>query len=235
MFHESLSFPFFRHNLALSFEPYDMDICMGHAANGQYHHHGYSPCVAEKLGDIGQYHSPIYGFAADGYPMYGPYQDTQTLATPCWKKRDYSAGSATGCSTGTRSCVLKNPEDITQGTTTVTAGPSLTGTVLSLSSNTISAASGIYFEDYYLDTACAALAGPNIYLDKNNGHDHGTLGYHYHITTDSNGNGVFPYGPGPKFHGCLPSTTTCCSSYTMSGMYLTLSPLYIPIILSVSP
>ena len=182
---------------------------------GQYHHHGYSPCVAERLGDTGSGHSPLYGFASDGYPMYGPYQAAQTLAVPCWKTRDYSALSATGCGiANARTCILNNPEDYTQGTTKVTAGPTTTTTTLSLSSNTISTASGAYFEDYYLDTACAASAGGNIYLDKNNGHDHGdALGYHYHITTDGNGNGVFPAGPGPKFHGCLPSTSNCCNTY----------------------
>ena len=165
------------------------------------YHHSYSPCLAEQLGDTGAAHSPIHGWAADGYPIYGAWQAAGQLAqrcatrslsscflplpffnvpTPalvhsCWKTRDYSsASSPTGClgtgaaslvphspttltpflfsfflritAANARTCVLKNPLDYTQGTTTVTAGPGTTTTVLSLSSNTIPAVSGVYYE-----------------------------------------------------------------------------------------
>jgi hypothetical protein len=149
----------------------------------------------------------------DGYPLYGPFQAMNTLAQSCWPARDYSSSSATGCSTSTRCCQLKNQEDYTQGTTTVSCGPSLTGTTSTLSGNTISAASGIYIEDYYYNSSCSALGG--VYLDKHNGHSHGTYGYHYHITISSASSwaGVFPYFVGPKLYGCR-SSGSCCSSLT---------------------
>lgn len=196
-------------NSAPEFEEYDMDICNGHAANGDYHHHHYPRCLAERLADDGSTHSPLYGWMSDSYPVYGPYQSAGVLAAPCWKKRDYSASSATGCSDGTRSCQLNDPYDYTKGVSSVSAGPSLTSTVTTLSGNAISSASGIFFEDYYFDSACAAQG--NQYLDSHNGHSHEPYGYHYHITIDSTEKALFPYFGGPKFYGCS-SDGKCCNS-----------------------
>ncbi len=170
----------------------------------------------EQLGDDGSGHSPIHGFAYDGYPIMGPFQDYDTLAVSCWKARDFSASSVTGCSDGTRSCLLKDPYDYTKGTTTTTkVGPSLTGTVTSQSGNTIYVTSGAYFEDYYLDTACAAMGGEH--LDANNGHDHDGIGYHYHLTADLNGIPTFPYAPGPKYYGCLQGGSQSCGTSYLYG------------------
>lgn len=199
------------HNNAPEFEIYDLDPCWGHAAGGDYHHHNHPYCLAERLGDNGTSHSPIYGWIGDGYPLFGPYQAKDTLVQSCWKKRDYSASSATGCSDGKRSCQLQDQWDYTKGTKSVTSGPSLTTTVNSLSGNAISAASGIYFEDMYYDSACTSLGDE--YLDAYNGHSHDPYGWHYHVTIDSNLLPVFPYIIGPKFKGCVASTGySCCSS-----------------------
>lgn len=110
--------------------------------------HSYSPCLAERLGDSGTGHSPIYGFSADGYPIYGPYHALGTLALSCWQKRDYSS-SVVGCAGGARTCTLIDPLDYTQGTQTVTSGPSLTSTVTTQSGNTISSVCGIYKQDFF--------------------------------------------------------------------------------------
>ena len=197
------------HQTAISFEYYDFDICNGHAAMGLYHHHTYPPCLAEKLNDVGQGHSPIYGWIKDGFPIYGPYQSANTLAESCWKKRDYSASSSTGCGVSNeRTCVYNDPFDITQGTKTVTSGPDTTATVTSLSSNTFTAVSGFYYEDYYYDSTCGSSGGQ--YLNEYNGHDHDNLGFHYHFTIDTNSNPTFPYSMGVKFYGCI--TEDCFTS-----------------------
>jgi hypothetical protein len=50
---------------------------LGHGSVSEiYHHHFYSPCLAEQAGDNFTGHSPLYAFAFDSYPIYGPYQDT---------------------------------------------------------------------------------------------------------------------------------------------------------------
>lgn len=202
------------HNLAPVFEQYDVDVCQGHAQQaGEYHHHMYSGCVQDMIGDDGTAHSPIYGFAADGYPIYGPYYMQGVLAKSSWVKRDYSAGSPSGCGVdGARTCQLVDQYDLSKGTRAVTPGPGTSDTVTTQSGNTVSAVSGIFFEDYYYDASLAAQGGA--YLDEHNGHDHDGLGYHYHVTAEMvNGKlqPVFPYQVGPTFYGQLPSGTfaTC--------------------------
>ena len=193
--------------LAMEFERYAMDVCTGHAAGalGYYHHHSYSKCLASQLQDDGAKHSPIYGWVNDGYPIYGPYQSNGVLATSCWQKRNYSS-TTTGCSDGTRSCLLVDEYDYTKGTTSASSnGPDPSGTTKS-TSVTISAASGVYYQDYYYNSTCGNLGGA--YLNSYNGHDHDDLGFHYHITIDASGNNVFPYTFGPKFYGC---TQSCCT------------------------
>jgi hypothetical protein len=122
-------------NLAMEFERFDVDICYGHAAHGVYHRkfffflssyflffnsllfrtdHSFSPCLAKQLKDHGQGHSPIYGFAYDGYPIMGPYQGSDLLAQSCWQRRDYQS-KETGCPDGQRSCVLVDEFDFTKG------------------------------------------------------------------------------------------------------------------------
>src|SRR5581483_259905 len=87
--------------VAAVFEGDSMDICGGHAANGDYHQHFYPPCLAQQLHDDGSDHSPIYGYASDGFPIYGPWVGPGQLAKSGWKLRDYdSPGSATGCGGG---------------------------------------------------------------------------------------------------------------------------------------
>jgi len=153
-----------------------------------------------QLNDTGASHSPVHGFANDGYPIYGPYQDTDTLAESCWAIRDYS-DPVLGCEGGDRTCYFTNPYDYTEGTVVApTPGPSITGTMTTPSNNTIPACSGIYFQDYYYDATCSAKG--NQYLDSHNGHTHGTYGYHYHLTMNDNGIPTFPFTMGPKYYGC---------------------------------
>ncbi|WP_196140748.1 PKD domain-containing protein [Aliikangiella sp. G2MR2-5] len=196
-------------NLAPEFEVYDVDICLGHAQReGDYHHHMFSKCLQELMGDDGSKHSPIYGFAADGYPIHGPYYAQGILAQSAWVLRDYdNANSASGCgASGQRSCQLVDPYDLSKGTTSVSSGPATSDTVTSQSGNPIQASGGIYFEDFYYDASLTATGEQ--YLDEHNGHQHGNFGYHYHITVeDISGQllPVFPYQVGPEFYGELPS------------------------------
>ena len=70
-------------NAALA-ERRGFDACLGHpargraqgagAANGRYHHHIDPTCLRAALGDDDvMRHSPIIGWAFDGFPLYGPY------------------------------------------------------------------------------------------------------------------------------------------------------------------
>ncbi len=47
--------------------------------------------------DDGKEHSPIIGFAFDGYPVYGPYESTETMAKDLQGRKalDFAMGMKT--------------------------------------------------------------------------------------------------------------------------------------------
>lgn len=108
--------------------------------------------MAQRVGDKGLGHSPVHGFSADGYPIYGPFHSNGVRSKSCWQKRDYNSQSPTGCPFGTRTCVLKNPLDYKEGKVDVYSGPSFTSTVNSLSGNPITCSTGVYKQDYFFNS-----------------------------------------------------------------------------------
>ncbi|MDH3583420.1 MAG: YHYH protein, partial [Phycisphaerae bacterium] len=78
-------------NGVMFFNPFDhlqdedavwrLDRCCGHpAGRSQYHYHKYPVCTKTPWADDGTGHSPVLGFAFDGYPVYGPYEADGELA-----------------------------------------------------------------------------------------------------------------------------------------------------------
>ena len=58
-----------------------LDSCCGHPEQrGVYHYHKYPSCVKSPFRDDGKQHSPIIGFAFDGFPVHGPYESEKTRA-----------------------------------------------------------------------------------------------------------------------------------------------------------
>lgn len=58
-----------------------LDSCCGHPQrSGVYHYHKYPSCVKSPFKDDGKQHSPVIGFAWDGYPVYGPYESSGVMA-----------------------------------------------------------------------------------------------------------------------------------------------------------
>ncbi|MFO1065937.1 MAG: YHYH protein [Pirellulales bacterium] len=58
-----------------------LDSCCGHPQQtGVYHYHKYPTCVKSPFSDNGKQHSPIIGFAFDGFPIYGPYESEGVMA-----------------------------------------------------------------------------------------------------------------------------------------------------------
>jgi hypothetical protein len=58
-----------------------LDRCCGHPApNSMYHYHKYPVCVKSPWSDDGTGHSPLIGFAFDGFAIYGPYESAGELA-----------------------------------------------------------------------------------------------------------------------------------------------------------
>jgi len=77
-------------NGVVFFDPYDadavpafwrLDRCCGHPSPmSQYHYHKYPVCVKSPWVDEGTSHSPLIGFAFDGFPVYGPYESAGVMA-----------------------------------------------------------------------------------------------------------------------------------------------------------
>lgn len=58
-----------------------LDACCGHPQQtGVYHYHKYPSCVKSPFVDNGKQHSPLLGFAFDGFPVFGPYESKETMA-----------------------------------------------------------------------------------------------------------------------------------------------------------
>ncbi|MFM9025800.1 MAG: YHYH protein [Planctomycetaceae bacterium] len=58
-----------------------LDSCCGHPQEtGVYHYHKYPTCVKSPFADDGTRHSPVIGFAFDGFPIHGPYERDGVMA-----------------------------------------------------------------------------------------------------------------------------------------------------------
>jgi hypothetical protein len=174
------------------------DCAKGHPAMGNYHHHQNPSAFKLDLNVIstvcnlydadGLYiinanqHSPLIGFAYDGFPIYGAY---------AYKNTDGTGGIV-------RMKSSFKWRNITTRTTnasgaTVTAGP-VVSTTYPL---------GYFREDYEF---IAPSASQSDYLDEHNGRfcitpEYPLGTYAYFCTVDSNHNSAYPYVVGPTFYG----------------------------------
>jgi hypothetical protein len=180
------------------------DCAKGHPAGTNYHHHQNPSAFNLDLVVIsnvcnlyladGLYvidstsHSPLIGFAYDGFPIYGAY--------------GYKNADGTGGITSMKSSYsLRN---ITVRThywdgTNVTDGPPVNSTF----------PLGMYREDYQYNTTSSATPD---YLDEHNGRfcvtpEYPSGTYCYFATVDANWNSAYPYVVGPTFYGTKTAST----------------------------
>jgi len=72
------------------------DKCSGHAAvDGTYHYHVTPSCLLDQLDDYYDVteHSPLIGWAFDGFPVYGPHTHGGELIYPC----NHTSANASRC------------------------------------------------------------------------------------------------------------------------------------------
>jgi hypothetical protein len=174
------------------------DCAKGHPANGNYHHHQNPSAFNLDLSVIsticnlytadGLYkidstqHSPLIGFAYDGFPIYGAYAYKNTNGTGgvVRMKSSYSLRNIT-----TRTTYADG--------TSVTSGPDVSSTY----------PLGYFREDYkYTSTSSST---PD-YLDEHNGRfcvtpEYPNGKYCYFATVDASWNSAYPYVVGPTFYG----------------------------------
>ena len=189
---------------AVPAEKAGFDCAKGHPAMTNYHHHQNPSAFNLDLTVIstvcnlyladGLYvidstvHSPLIGFAYDGFPIYGAYgyKNADGTGGIVRMKSSFSLRSIT-----TRTTYYDG--------TTVTAGPVVSATH----------PLGEYKEDY---TFTAPTGSQPDYLDIHNGRFCVTpeypLGtYCYFATVDANWNAAYPYVVGPTFYGTKVVTT----------------------------
>ena len=174
------------------------DCAKGHRAMGNYHHHQNPSAFKLDLNIVstvcnlydadGLYildstkHSPLIGFAYDGFPIYGAYG---------YKNADGTGGIVRIKSSYT----LRSITDRTKyaNGSTVTAGPAVNATY----------PLGYFREDYQYTPTSAATPD---YLDEHNGRfcitpEYPKGIYCYFATVDKNWNSAYPYVVGPTFYG----------------------------------
>lgn len=183
---------------AIVAERQGFDCAKGHPAQGNYHHHQNpsafnldmavlsgicNPYIADGLYVIDStQHSPLIGFAYDGFPVYGAYAYKNVNGTGgiTRMKSSYHLRSISVRTTD----ALGNP---------VTPGPPVSTTY----------PLGYFREDYeYIPTS----SGTPDYLDEHNGRfcitpEYPSGTYAYFATVDSNWNSAYPYVVGPTFYG----------------------------------
>lgn len=207
---------------AIPAEKGGFDCSKGHPAMGNYHHHQNpsafnldltvisSVCdlyVADGLYAINpNQHSPLIGFAYDGFPIYGAY--------------GYANTDGTGGITRIKSSYsLRNITTRTHHAdgTDVADGPAVNGTYFL----------GYFREDYEF----IANTNPD-YLDEHNGrfcvtpeYPNGT--YAYFCTVDENWNSAYPYAVGPTFYGVKTATKVTSITETVTTYTSTASTSFI--------
>ena len=169
---------------ALVFEGISFDACLGHSAgmasNYNYHHHVTPKCLYNQ--NATTVHSPIIGYAFDGYPIYGAY--------------GYANSDGTG---GIKRIVSSYALPASQPASRLN-GPSFTYV-----SSGRTCVLGTMCEDFIYTVGSGDLDEYNGRTCVTPEYPSGT--YAYFVTIDANGDPAYPFIMGPKYRG-VPTTGT---------------------------
>ncbi|MBI3679088.1 MAG: YHYH protein [Acidobacteria bacterium] len=191
-------------------EAQTMDVCEGHQpGSGEYHHHVNPICLRAQVDDNVELvanrrtgavyrekaapwkHSPILGWAWDGFPIYGPYgySNPNDAGSPVMRLRSGFRLRSITARTSIPAWTLPNHPGLSETLASSQYGPPINAEY----------PLGRYIEDY---EPVASLGD----LDQYNGrfavtpeYPQGT--YAYHITLDENGKPAFPYIIAGQFYG----------------------------------
>jgi hypothetical protein len=196
---------------AIPAEMEGFDCNKAHPANGNYHHHQ-NPSAFDLdlvvVSDIcstypadGLYvidtnaHSPLIGFAYDGFPIYGAY---------AYANSDGSGGI-------TR---MISSYELNNSATTRTNGPTINATYFNGYFREDYTYNSAHTEDFYLDEHNGRFA-------KTPEFPNGT--YAYYATVDENHNSAYPYAVGPTFYGNVTAAKVTSISETTTNYDTTLA------------
>lgn len=171
------------HQNAEVVEGSSFDKCLGHPdQTGEYHHHVNPVCLYNYKDNL--HHSPIIGYAFDGYPIYGAYGYANPNGTGGIKRMRSSYQLRTK---------MVNRDTLPDGTV---LSPANYGPPVSASYPL-----GMYIEDYAYDSGSGDLDSHNGRYCVTPEYPGGT--YAYFVTIDSNLNPVYPYTLGLTYYGVV--------------------------------
>ena len=222
-----------RRNAAFG-EAQTFDACMGHQpGNGQYHYHIQPTCLRAQLGDnievvktsrvgaiyreqtAGWKHSPILGWALDGYPIYGPYGYTDPIKATSPVKRITSGFRLRNVTARTSlpDWSLPNHAGVSQQLAATQNGPAISALY----------PLGRYLEDFEWATGVGDLDQYNGRTTVTPEYPNGT--YAYFVTLDANGAAAFPYVIAGQYYGTASggavqgSVSPTAQDYFNNGVY----------------
>lgn len=170
---------------AVVVEAPSFDSCLGHAPEtGQYHHHQNPVCLYTASAAE---HSPIVGFAFDGYPIYGAYGYANTDGS----------GGIRRIESSYRLRSIANRRTLPDGTVLAPAdwGPPI-GT-----NTPPEQPLATYVEDFEYVAALGDLDEYNGRFAVTPEFPSGT--YAYYATIASDGSSAYPYNVGPEYRGVV--------------------------------
>ena len=161
--------------------PGNLDGCLGHPApGGVYHHHQNPRCL--YAADSTR-HSPLLGYAFDGFPIYGAYGN----------KNADGSGGLTRIKTSYRVRSITVRTTLPDGTVLAPAqyGPPVSATY----------PLGYYIEDFEYVVALGDLDEHNGRLSVTPEYPSGI--YAYYATIDASEASAYPYAIGPTYYGVV--------------------------------
>jgi len=173
------------HRNAYYFEKVSFDACLGHPQQqGEYHHHINPTCIYNDTD--ASHHSPIIGWAMDGFPVYGAFAYTNTDGTGPIKRMQssYQLRNITSRTT------------LPDGSTASSAGPAIS-TQYPL---------GCFIQDYVYTQGSGDLDAHNGRFCKTPDFPNGI--YAYFVTIDAARTPIYPFVLGDTYYGVVPTGST---------------------------
>jgi hypothetical protein len=214
-------------------ETVTFDPCNAHQPqSGEYHYHDNPVCLRFQLGDniVGKNvgaatasfsestgaltHSPILGWAYDGYPVYGPYGYSSCsagAATSGIRRITSSFALRTDNTRTTLPAWAATYQGISATLTSTEYGPPVNSTY----------PLGRYVEDFQFTSGSGDLDQYNGRFCPTPDFPSGT--YAYYVTLDATGAPAFPYYLGPQFNGtvsggAVTSITETTTTYSVKNL-----------------
>jgi hypothetical protein len=168
----------------------------GNPSPGVYHYHQAPVALINQLdpGNTGQHHSPLIGFAFDGYPIYGSYGNKNADGTGGIEHMD----SSYALRSITQRTTLPN------GSTASSPGPAVSAQY----------PLGYYLEDYEFVASSGELDQYNGRMTVTPEYPQGT--YAYFVTLDVTNTAVFPYIIGPSYYGVVDANNIGAAANTLT-------------------